>query len=274
MKKIYVVAIIFAAIAFIASCKKTTVDPVIPTPVDPCLSKTIVVSGTTTTSSPSSANGSITASATGSTGFMYSIENGAFQASGTFTNLAAGNYTVRAKDGDGCSNFKIFTVSSISCPNIALPITTTPTIKCENTGFGTITFNPSGGVAPYTYSITPGVFQSSASFTNLVFGTYNYTVKDALGCTKDGSLNIGYGSRGPKFASVVGLLEQRCNSCHGGSNNQGNFNFSDDCSIISKAALINLRVVVQGTMPQSGPLSATEKAIITNWINAGGSYNN
>ena len=38
-------------------------------------------------------NGSINATASGSTGFNYSINSGAFQASGNFTNLAAGSYT-------------------------------------------------------------------------------------------------------------------------------------------------------------------------------------
>ena len=42
-------------------------------------------------------------------------------------------------------------------------------------------------------------------------------------------------------------------------------------SVVANKNLINNRAVVVGDMPQGGPtLSASEKQIITDWINAGG----
>src|SRR5574343_1069872 len=68
-----------------------------------CAGVTITVNNTITNSDPCSATGAISASATGSTGFTYSLDNGAFQASGNFTNIAVGNHSITAKDAGGCT---------------------------------------------------------------------------------------------------------------------------------------------------------------------------
>jgi len=81
-------------------------------PSDPCAGVTIIVSGNATATDAGSSNGSITATATGSTGFTYSLNNGAFQSSGTFSNLAAGKYSITAKNTNGCSGVVNVTVVS------------------------------------------------------------------------------------------------------------------------------------------------------------------
>jgi hypothetical protein len=49
-------------------------------------------------------NGSLSADATGGEGpYTYKLNNGAFGASGEFTNLAAGTYTITAKDANDCT---------------------------------------------------------------------------------------------------------------------------------------------------------------------------
>jgi uncharacterized membrane protein len=48
-------------------------------------------------------------------------------------------------------------------------------------------------------------------------------------------------------------------------------NFETDCSIVNNQARIKVRAVDEGTMPTGGPsLTVSEKAVITNWITAGG----
>jgi hypothetical protein len=76
----------------------------------------------TATSTPTSACGYsgyiyITASGTGP--FMYKLNNGIYQVSGTFSNLAAGTYIAYAKDGSGCERVTNVTVgtSGGSCPS-------------------------------------------------------------------------------------------------------------------------------------------------------------
>ena len=66
---------------------------------NPCAG--IIINVTATTVNPTSAaatNGSISASAAGSTGFTFNINGGAFQATGNFNNLGQGTFTIVAKD--------------------------------------------------------------------------------------------------------------------------------------------------------------------------------
>ncbi len=175
----------FASINFI-SCSKP--DPVTP-PTDPCAGKTIVVTGTTTPISVGSTNnGAINATATGSTGFTYSLNNGAFQASGTFTNLVAGAYSVVAKDANSCTGSQSFTVSATPCPTITLTATTTAASSATATN-GSITATATGSTG-ITYSNNGGAFQVSGAFTGLGVGTYNITAKDVNGCTVSAAFNV------------------------------------------------------------------------------------
>src|SRR5262245_13483873 len=70
-------------------------------PTNPCTGLVISVTGTVTNpSAGGTSDGAINASAGGS-GFTFNINGGAFQSSGNFTNLAAGVYTIIAKNGNG-----------------------------------------------------------------------------------------------------------------------------------------------------------------------------
>jgi len=80
------------------------------TPADPCAGVTVLVTLAATATDAGASNGSLTATATGGTGFTYSINNGAFQASATFNNLAAAKYTVTAKNANGCTGTASSTV--------------------------------------------------------------------------------------------------------------------------------------------------------------------
>lgn len=149
----------------------------------PC--PTITITATITqASSPTAGNGAIAATASGSTGFTYSITgiSGTYQASGTFTGLAVGSHTIFAKDNNGCTGSNSFTVTSASCPTITL--TSTPGNTSGPTASnGSIVASASGGVLPYQYSKDGGTtFQSSGTFSNLVVGIYNVVAKDANGC--------------------------------------------------------------------------------------------
>lgn len=70
---------------------------------NPCEGVTVNVTGTTLDADAGTSNGSITASATGGSGFTYQLNTGTFQISGTFNNLAKGTYTITAKNANGCT---------------------------------------------------------------------------------------------------------------------------------------------------------------------------
>ncbi len=77
---------------------------------------------------------------------------------------------------------------------------------------------------------------------------------------------------GPKFLATKSIVTNSCalSGCHITPSNRGGVNFESDASIVSNGSRIKSRAVDQSTMPPTGPLSASDKAIITDWINAGG----
>ncbi len=134
--------------------------------------------------------GSITVTATGGTGaYTYSINGGTCQASNVFSNLAAGTYTIMAKDANGCTSG---TGSVTIIQNAVVAFTSAKTnVNCYGASTGSITVSATGGTAAYTYSINGGTYQSSNVFSNLPAGTYSIVVKDANSCTSDaGSVTI------------------------------------------------------------------------------------
>lgn len=89
-----------AGTVLLASCSKTDDAGGAP---DLCTGVTITASATTGNASACLNNGSITVTASGSTGLNYSIDGRAFQASNIFTNLAKGTYTITVKNENGCT---------------------------------------------------------------------------------------------------------------------------------------------------------------------------
>ena len=91
------------------SCGKGGGDDYTP-PTNPCAGITVAVTATVTNATGAQSNGSIAAAATGGSGFTFKLGSGAFQSSGTFNNLAPGNYTITAKNSNGCEGSASFTV--------------------------------------------------------------------------------------------------------------------------------------------------------------------
>ncbi|GAB3529569.1 hypothetical protein GCM10027443_09140 [Pontibacter brevis] len=144
-----------------------------------------------TSSTCGGSNGALTI--TGVTGgtatYSYSIDGGSFQASATFSNLAAGQHTVTVKDANGCTFVKNFTIANIAGPT-AVTASSRPATCADNDGTitaGTVT----GGTAPYTYSINGTSLQSETVFAGVASGTYTLTAKDANGCTTSTEVTVG-----------------------------------------------------------------------------------
>jgi len=127
--------------------------------------------------------GSLAASGSGGTGaYEYSLNGGAFQASGTFTGLVANVlYTVTTRDANGCTS---------TCPaTLTQPTAVSCTIQstnpdCSGANTGSLTASGSGGTGAYSYSLNGGAFQASGTFSGLVANVlYTVTTRDANGCT-------------------------------------------------------------------------------------------
>lgn len=118
MKQIRKSAVVMLSIALagmvIVACSKGGDSPSPapnPAPGNPCAAKNITVTASATNAAGCT-GGTVTASAAGSTGFTYNIDGGAFQSSGTFSNISAGDHTVIAKDAEGCTKSASVTVAA------------------------------------------------------------------------------------------------------------------------------------------------------------------
>ncbi|MEP7164081.1 MAG: T9SS type A sorting domain-containing protein [Ferruginibacter sp.] len=149
----------------------------------------VTVTSTKTNTSACSNTGSIALYAGGGVpGYTYSLVGaaGPYQASNTFTGLAAGSYNGWVQDSKGCKNVQFgITIGTNAAPTITVTASTSNTSSCGNTG--SIQLFRSGGTGPYTYSLDNIIYQGSNSFTGLASGSYTGWVKDVNGCT--GSLS-------------------------------------------------------------------------------------
>jgi len=159
--------------------------------------------------------GSLTITASGGDGgpYQYSINGGvSFQASATFTGLAANTYNIVIEDGLGCQGA---TTAVVSNPPA---VTYSAVIGSENCGAvdGSISLTGSGGNGgPFQYSINNGVtFQASGLFTGLAANSYDIVVEDVNGCQTTGTETV----TGTGAATISGINEIVSLQCNGDCN--------------------------------------------------------
>jgi len=111
-------------------------------------------------------------------------------ATGVFTALPAGNYSVTVTDLNGCQ--RVTTSVTISEPAVlaATPAITSnyngEDVSCNGASDGIIRVTPTGGTTPYTYTFVeiPGNVTGAATgiFTGVPAGTYTFNVLDVNNC--------------------------------------------------------------------------------------------
>ncbi len=129
-------------------------------------------------------NGTISTTATGGTSTIEYSRNGGvtYFPTGNFTALAAGTYTIIAKDANNCSITTSFTI--IEPPVLTLGAPTVTNVTCNGANDGTISISAGGGTPGYSYQLTPGpVNNATGNFIALAAGSYTIKVTDAAGCT-------------------------------------------------------------------------------------------
>lgn len=121
------------------------------------------------------------AGSSGTPGYQYSMDGGVtWQASGVFSGVAAGSYTVTVEDANGCQATVNVVINDLS--GLTASITAQTDVSCNGLCDGSVTITASGSVAPYTYDIGSGP-QGSGTFPGLCAGNYTVTVTDNNGCT-------------------------------------------------------------------------------------------
>ncbi|KAA2242742.1 T9SS type A sorting domain-containing protein [Chitinophaga agrisoli] len=163
-------------------------------------------------------DGSITIHAVGGnggtySGYQYSLNDGPYQSTNTFTNLESGIYTIHVKDGRGCEVTGSVTLTE---PFIVINATKQDII-CYGHATGSITTNISGGAAPY--AILMNGVSAAPSMANLAQGDYTLHITDANGCSKDTLISIvyTYPALGIQNLALTDI------SCYGST---GNINFT------------------------------------------------
>ncbi|MDO1448406.1 malectin domain-containing carbohydrate-binding protein [Rhodocytophaga aerolata] len=140
------------------------------------------------------ANGSITLGVTNSTAtsLLYKVgQNGTYQTSPVFANLASGLYTFYVKENvtGGCETSSVFTIPDRN-NNLAFTVNA-PLLSCNAlTGSATVT-NITGGSGNYTITWNTLPVQTGATANNLAEGVYTVTVTDATGCSKSQEVTVG-----------------------------------------------------------------------------------
>ena len=121
--------------------------------------------------------------------YTYSINNITYTSNNIFTGLAGGTVlTGWVKDSKGC----IGSLPGITIPQgLGLSVTMTKTNTSTCVIDGTIQFNVTGGIPPYTYSLNNITFQASNYYSGLRVGNYYGWVKDSRGCRGSSYTTIG-----------------------------------------------------------------------------------
>ena len=130
--------------------------------------------------------GSISISSSGGNGtILYAVSPNltVFTTQTVYGGLAAGTYTIIAKDAIGCETTQTVTISQPTA--VVVNVTTTTQELCQGDANASISINVAGGVAPYATSLnnTFNFIPNQFTFSNLVGGvTYTIFVRDANNC--------------------------------------------------------------------------------------------
>ena len=162
----------------------TVTDPRAPTAVD-CSNIAATITETVNLTCSGSANGSLTASATGGQApYRYSLDGTAFQEAASFADLNAGTYLVTVQDANEC---KTTVEATITAP-AGLTVDGLAEASTASSGNGRVTLSTSGGTAPYSYAWSNAA--TTATISNLAMGDYSVTITDAQGCTATRSFTV------------------------------------------------------------------------------------
>lgn len=176
-----------------------------PSPINVTANKTDANCGQT--------DGTITVSnaSGGASPYTYSINGTVYQAGTSFT-VAAGTYTVYAKDANNCVGSTTVTVDNISA--LSASVTSQTDILCNGANSGSVTVQ-GAGTSGYTYSLDGGAYQPSGTFNNLSGGAHIVSVRDVSGCMVSVSATI---AEPTSLASnIVSQTDESCSGTADGS---------------------------------------------------------
>jgi len=141
---------------------------------------TVTVNFTGTTCGYS--NGSFEAVASGGVApYQYSENGYPYQTSGFFDKKTAGTYVVTAQDATGTTTTAtVILTNTYDLAAVSIQSFVEPS-NCAMAD-GSVVLSPTGGSAPFSFSMDWGSFGNANTFSNLLPGDYIFEVQDQHGC--------------------------------------------------------------------------------------------
>ena len=136
-------------------------------------------------------DGELSVQLTGGTGpYQYSWNNGPLISDPFLRNVAAGDYTLRWRDRNGCEKDTLLKVREITLRlDPAIDAITRPT--CFGSPNGSIVVRLGNGQGPYQYNWNDGLgFRGANSLLNIRAGTYRVSVQDQNQCKGEFNFSV------------------------------------------------------------------------------------
>lgn len=205
--------------------------------------------------------GSLELSVTGNEGSVtYSLDGINFDLNSTITDLAAGSYTISAKDESGCIA-TLETAVAASDDSIEADLSITESLCGTNAG--QIQVNATGGSGSYEYSLDGETFGTEAIFSGLDAGSYTVNVRDG-DC--ETTLSARIRTDVSLSDDIMPIINTHCaiTGCHANVTSP-RFNSVED--VIASAQRIKVRTQAKTMPPASRPeMSQEEIDLIACWV--------
>ncbi len=147
------------------------------------------ITAQTNTTCHGDSDGSVTIAGAGGTApYLFRIDSGINQLSGTFNGLNAGSHTVIITDANSCT-FNVSVTITQPAPLTGAVITQS-NVLCFGGNTGSVTLSGAGGTSPYQYSLDGSPYQASGTFNGLTAGPHSVIVRDIRLCTSAVNLTI------------------------------------------------------------------------------------
>lgn len=162
--------------------------------------------------------------------YQYSLDNINWFSTNVFTGLTAGTYTAYYRESNGCQGQQNNII--VNEPAVLAVASGTTPVTCNGGSDGTITITPSGGIAPYEYSIDGGATWLTNNVFTVSANTYTFLVRDVNLCTRTVSATV---TEPPVLTATSVNTNASCNGGNdgvititAGGGNTGGYQYSID----------------------------------------------
>ncbi len=139
--------------------------------------------------------------------FTYSLDDAPAQNTGSFANLALGNYSVVVTDANGCEATHTFSIVKDPINVLEAAHTKTDPV-CSYSTDGVITMSAAQGTGPFQYAMEGGAFGALPEFSGLGAGTYKLYIRNS-GCIDSQEVVL---AGPPPIEGPVNVVNELCNN--------------------------------------------------------------